>query len=117
MSELIAYCGLDCAKCDAYIATQAGDTERMKQIADRWTRELKTDFSIEEILCDGCRSNRISGWCQRICSIRPCAEQKRLETCAQCSEYQCENLKRFLLDEPDAKEYLEEIRRSIHGVI
>ena len=117
MSELTAYCGLDCLKCDAFIATQAEDKSRLKQIAERWSRELKTDFSTEEVLCDGCRSQRISGWCQRICEIRPCAEQKGLGTCAQCSDYQCENLKRFLLDEPEAKEYLEESRQSIHEVV
>jgi hypothetical protein len=117
MSELIAYCGLDCMKCDAYIATQAEDTSHLQQIAERWSRELKTDFSIEEVLCDGCRSQRISGWCQRICLIRPCAEQKGLETCAYCTDYLCDNLKSFLSDESDAKEYLEKTRRLLQEIV
>jgi hypothetical protein len=112
MSEMIAYCGLDCGKCDAFLATQANDLERMKRIAERWTRELKTDFTTQDILCDGCRSQRISGWCQRICLIRPCAKQRSLETCAYCDDYQCEKLERFLSDEPAARKYLEETRKS-----
>jgi hypothetical protein len=117
MPELIAYCGLDCNKCDAFMATQAEDSERMKQIAERWTRELKTEFATRDILCDGCRSQRISGWCERICLIRPCAEKRSMETCAHCSDYQCDKLERFLSDEPAAKEYLEETRKSLHETV
>ena len=117
MTEHIAYCGLDCSKCDAFIATQAEDPERLKQIAERWTRELNTEFAPQEILCDGCRSQRISGWCERICSIRPCAEQRGMETCAHCSDYQCDKLERFLSDEPAAKAYLEATRKSPHNIV
>ncbi len=117
MNDIIAYCGLDCSKCDAFMATQAEDTKRLKEIAERWTRELKTEFSAQDILCDGCCSQRISGWCQRICLIRPCAEQRNIRTCAHCSDYECEELKRFLSDEPTAKEYLEETRKLLHGIV
>ena len=48
MSEHIAYCGLDCYKCDAYKATQANDTELMKQVAERWNSELGTEFTIKD---------------------------------------------------------------------
>lgn len=117
MPELIAYCGLGCSKCDAFLATQAGNAEQLEQIAERWTQQINTKFTPEDILCDGCRSKRISGWCQKICLIRPCAEQKGLETCAHCIDYQCENLRSFLSNESEAKEYLEKIRRSLHGVV
>jgi len=117
MPELIAYCGLDCYKCDAYIATQAEDTERLKQIAERWVQKLKTEFTPQDVLCDGCRSQRVSGWCERICLIRPCAEKRGIETCAHCSDYQCGKLKSFLSDESAAKEYLEETRKSLYGTV
>lgn len=113
MAEKIAYCGLDCSKCDAFIATQADDLERMEQIAERWTRELGTQFTVQDTVCDGCLSSRISGWCQRICLIRPCAEKRGVETCAHCSDYQCEKLERFLSDEPTAREYLEAAKKSL----
>jgi len=117
MSELIAYCGLDCYKCDAFIATQAEGSKRLKQIAERWTQELKTKFTPQDVLCDGCRSQRISGWCERICLIRSCAEKRGTETCTHCSDYQCEKLKRFLSDESTAKEYLEGTRKSLLGIV
>jgi hypothetical protein len=40
MSEMIAYCGLDCNECRAFEATQAKDFERKKQIAKQWTEGL-----------------------------------------------------------------------------
>jgi hypothetical protein len=112
MSENIAYCGLDCGKCDAFMATQVEDLERMKQIAERWNRELGTEFTAQDTLCDGCWSQRISGWCQKICLIRPCAEERSVESCAHCDDYQCEKLEKFLSDEPAAKEYLDKTRKS-----
>ena len=113
ISGTIAYCGLDCSRCHAFKATQAEDLERKKQIAERWTRELKTKFTPQDVECDGCWSERISGWCRRICLIRPCAQKRNMETCAQCSDYQCEKLKKFLSDEPAARENLEAARKSI----
>ena len=99
------------------MATQVEDLERKKQIAERWARELNTEFTTQDIDCDGCLSQRISGWCQRICLIRPCAEKRNVETCAHCSDYPCEKLEKFLSNEPAAKEYLEETRKSLQGMI
>jgi hypothetical protein len=113
MADMIAYCGLDCVKCDAFRATQAGDLERKKQIAERWKKELKTVFTPEDIECDGCKSSRISGWCRKGCSVRPCAVQREVKTCAHCSDYLCEKLGRLLSDEPVARATLERIHRVI----
>jgi len=113
MSEHIAYCGLNCADCDAFKATQANDVERLKQIADRWNREHNRNFTEKDIECDGCLSQRISGWCQSICTIRPCAEKIGVETCAHCSKYPCESLETFLVDEPIARAKLDEIYRTL----
>ena len=38
MKKLIAYCGLDCEKCDAYIATQNDDQALRKKTAELWTQ-------------------------------------------------------------------------------
>lgn len=113
MSEHIAYCGLDCSACDAFKATQSKDVERMKQIADRWNRELNTEFTEKDIECDGCLSQRISGWCQSICDIRPCAEKRNVKTCAHCNEYTCAHLETFLSGEPIARAKLDEIYRTL----
>jgi len=60
MPEIIAYCGLDCSKCDAFRATQARDLERKKEIAKRWAQGLSVVFKPEDINCNGCMSNTIS---------------------------------------------------------
>jgi hypothetical protein len=111
--NLTAYCGLDCAECRAFRATQAKDSTWKRTIANQWSEELKEDFKPEDINCNGCKSATISGWCRKICKIRPCAEQKKVKTCAECQEYQCVKLKQFLLNEPIAAKNLEEIRRIL----
>jgi len=111
--ELVAYCGLDCGKCDAFAATQARDLQRKTEIAKRWTQGLKVEFKPEDVECMGCMSNRISGWCTRVCKIRPCADARGVKTCAHCADYPCEKLKQFLSDEPKAAETLERIRKTV----
>jgi len=113
MSDMIAYCALNCAECNAFKATQAKDSERKKQLAKKWTEELKVEFKPEDIDCDGCMSNRISGWCRKICKIRPCAEERKVKTCAHCDDYPCKKLKEFLSKEPVAKKNLEEIWKTL----
>jgi hypothetical protein len=89
------------------------DAELKKEIARRWSEELKVAFTPEDVECNGCTSSVISGWCRKICKVRPCAQERGVKTCAHCSEYQCEKLKQVLLDEPVAKKNLEEIRRTL----
>ena len=113
MSEMIAYCGLDCSKCDAFIATRERDFERKKEMAKRWSKTPNVEFSPEDIDCTGCMSDRISGWCTRVCKIRPCAATRNVKTCAHCTDYPCGQLKEFLSDEAKAAKMLEEIRRTL----
>ena len=115
MSEMIAYCGLDCNECRAFKATQAGDIERKRQIAKQWTEGLKVEFKTEDIDCRGCKSRAISGWCRKICKIRPCAEERKIETCAHCDDYPCEKLKEFLSSESVATKNLDEIRKTLQA--
>ena len=113
MPELIAYCGLDCAECKALKATQSKDAKMKEQLAKQWSEGLQDEFIPEDINCDGCKSSRISGWCRRICKIRPCAGRKMVKTCAHCDEYICQKLQEFLSKEPVATKNLTEIRRTL----
>ena len=112
MFEMIAYCGLDCSKCDAYKATQTDDLALKTKIAERWTNELGMAFTPDDITCDGCKSDRLSAWCQKVCTILPCAKEKGIDTCAHCDTYACDGLKDFLAGEPAAKTILEDIRKT-----
>ena len=112
-SEMIAYCGLHCDECKAFKATQSEDLEWKEEIARHWSDQGKIKFRPEDVDCHGCKSDVISGYCQKICEIRPCAADRKVETCAQCKDYQCEKLKEFLPNEPEATKNLQEIRKTL----
>jgi hypothetical protein len=113
---MIAYCGLGCAECKAFKATQAKDSARKEQLAKQWGEELTMKFRPEDIDCHGCRSDVLSGWCRKVCKIRPCAEERKLEMCAHCGDYPCGMLKAFLSADSQAAEAaknLEGIRKTL----
>jgi hypothetical protein len=114
MSEMIAYCGLDCVECRAFKATQAKDYELKRQIAKHWSDQGEIKFKPEDIDCNGCKSDTISGFCRKICKIRPCAQERQVKTCAHCDNYPCDILKEFLSkEEAVATKNLEKIRKTL----
>ena len=56
MKNRIAYCGLDCEKCDAYIATVNDDQELREKTADLWAKLNNAPILPEHINCEGCRT-------------------------------------------------------------
>jgi len=115
MYENISYCGLNCLECEAYIATQANDSEALKKVAEKWAKEYgSTCLSVEKCICDGCKSRkRISTAHAHKCSVRLCAITKRVETCAHCKDYICSTLEQFLNYAPSLKDGLEKIRKEL----
>jgi hypothetical protein len=112
MEKIIAYCGLNCAECLAYKATQKEDEEEIKRIAKEWSGD-DMSFKPEDIYCDGCNSeSRIFSWCN-VCDIRKCCREKQYENCAYCEEYICDNLKNCFEKSPSAKRNLDEIRKNL----
>ena len=108
MSEqMLSYCGIDCAVCPAYIATQANDIEKLTSLAGEWF-DGSTDYAT--LLCDGCTSvGRIMKWCQE-CPTRSCAIERQLTNCAYCGDYGCEKLLKVFEVSADAKSNLDRIR-------
>jgi hypothetical protein len=110
---ILAYCGLDCAQCPAYIATQANDIPKLTSLAEEWF-DGSSDHTI--ILCDGCkpegRDGRIMKWCSE-CPTRTCAMDRRLENCAHCEDYGCQKLLMVFEQSPDAKSTLDKIRATL----
>lgn len=94
-NTLIAYCGLNCEKCDARIATINNDDELRAKTAKAWCEMNHTDqITPETINCMGCRADGIKfAYCSYMCPIRKCASAKGFETCADCPEKtDCPNL-------------------------
>ena len=87
MKQLIAYCGLDCEKCDAYIATQNNDQALREKTAKYWSELNGVEITAEMINCDGCRTDgRKTYYCESLCQIKKCAESKKMETCGNCAQ-------------------------------
>lgn len=116
MDKMIAFCGLDCAQCEAYLATQANDEGAKEKIAENWRKQFNApDITAASINCDGCTQTgkRLVGYCN-VCEIRTCAIKKGVKNCAFCEEYAaCPKLNGFIKNVPAARANLEQIRTSL----
>lgn len=104
MKKMIAFCGLDCEKCDAYIATKNDDQALRVKTAKLWSEMNNVEILPEHINCDGCRVNgRKTMFCESLCGIRQCALKKDLETCSDCPKMvTCPTLGAVTKNSPDA---------------
>lgn len=95
MNETMAYCGLICEECPAFIATRNEDMEALAKLAVEWGDEGDA-FTAEDMMCDGCTARgRIFTWC-RECELRNCAPKRGVATCAHCPDYEgCDKLQRL----------------------
>ncbi len=116
MDALIAFCGLNCAACEAYLATQANDEAAKERVAVKWRQEHNHPaITAAYVTCDGCTTldGREGGHCLE-CDIRACGIEHQVANCAHCAGYStCEKLARFFGFVPDAKARLDEIRRTL----
>jgi hypothetical protein len=113
MGEMIAYCGIVCSDCPAYVATQSGDTEELKRVAEEWSGE-DMQLSPYDLVCDGCLLGhaRYALFCSS-CETRSCAIAREVENCAHCEEYACDKLARTFEMVPDAKTRLDVIHAAL----
>lgn len=114
MDKMIAFCGLTCTECPAFIATQKDDDQEREKVAKLWSKEYHSDIKPEDINCDGCvvESGRLVNYC-KVCEIRKCGLGKGLKNCAYCDDYVCEKLTRFFEMAPEAKTTLAEIKKNL----
>jgi len=87
MEKLIACCGLNCATCDARIATIKDDDELRKATAEKWKKMYgASDLTPEMINCTGCREPGVKFSHCNECEIRNCVKAKGYDTCGECKE-------------------------------
>ena len=107
---MIAYCGLDCEKCDAYLATIHDDQALREKTAKLWSELNHAPILPEHINCEGCRADGVKTvYCENLCAIRQCALKKGVATCGDCTELEaCRTVGMIFSNNPDAQENLRE---------
>lgn len=108
MKETIGYCGLDCEKCDAYIATISDDQALREKTAKLWAELNNAPILPEHINCEGCRADGAKTvFCENMCEIRKCAMKKDMATCGECPELEtCSTVGAIVSNNPSALENL-----------
>jgi hypothetical protein len=94
LRELTAPCGLDCFNCPFYLANENEEIRKLIQSTISSTGYILSD---EEAVCKGCR--RENGMpparhrlAQEPCKVIKCISSKDIESCADCSDFPCDNL-------------------------
>ena len=116
MDTMIAYCGLECDSCPIRLATLEKDEMRQQEMRESIARTCNEHYGMhlkpEDVNdCDGCLANtgRLFSGCLS-CAIRKCVIGRNLESCADCPEYACDNLKTMFRSDPSAEARLNKIR-------
>ena len=108
--RILAYCGLECTECPAFLATGTDDDTLRAKTAKRWSSKEWT-VAPAEVNCLGCTAE--TGhfkWCAR-CEVRGCAVEKGVATCAGCADYGCDTLEALLkMVGDEARRKLEALR-------
>lgn len=115
MEKIIAYCGLICTDCPAYIATQADNRAALEKVAAQWREEYNApNITVESVVCDGCLTDdgRKCSHCFE-CDIRACALGRSVANCAHCQDYGCEKIEKFFGFVPDARATLDGKRAEL----
>jgi Protein of unknown function (DUF3795) len=108
MNKVLAYCGLDCGGCGAYLATKNNDDAQRVKTAEEWSKQFGHVLKPEDINCGGCTSkDELNFQYCTLCEIRKCGQEKKMKNCAYCADYACEKLEKFFTMARAAKANLE----------
>jgi hypothetical protein len=110
LEKIIAYCGLDCSQCGAFLATLHDDQKEREDVSALWSKLYKVKFKPEDINCQGCLSDEMLFAHCKVCEIRKCGQEKSVQNCGYCPDYGCEKLETILRLAPEARKNLDEIR-------
>ncbi len=114
MERMIAYCGLICTDCGAYIATRAKDQAAIERVAAEWrVAHNNPNITADGVPCDGCLAEGIKCFHCTECDIRACGKQHSVTNCAHCAEFPCERIQQFMGWVPQAAATLQAERRTL----
>jgi hypothetical protein len=81
--DLDTYCGLYCGACSVRAAYNTGN---MDELAQFFADNMKVER--QKMECKGCKSNTVFFNC-KICKMKACARDKKIEHCIECGDYPC----------------------------
>ena len=111
--KMLAYCGIVCSECPAFIGTQTNNREMLAETAQNWSSP-EHKIAPEDILCDGCttgkRLPRFCAWCE----VRKCAQERQVANCGWCDDYPCTKLTGLweMFKIREARTRLDEVKKS-----
>ncbi len=109
---MISYCGMNCSKCEGYLATKENNNDKRMAVAEKWTIEYNTEISPDQINCNGCKSKEQKFFfTETICEIRKCNIERATDNCSECPDYKCEKLENHISLAPAVGEALEALRK------
>jgi len=89
---MIGYCGYNCHLC----AARSGDINIRQKMIEAWRKYLGHEiYTAENVHCEGCKSkgDKIA---DKNCKARPCAREKKIDSCAQCDDFPCSKVKHLI---------------------
>ncbi len=117
MDKMIAYCGLVCSDCSAYIATQANDQAALQRVVEQWREEYDApNTTVQDVTCDGCLVGGLKCSHCGQCDIRACGMSRGVANCAHCADYACyacEKMIKFFAMVPGAQAVLDQVRATL----
>jgi hypothetical protein len=116
--NLVAACGLYCGACEIYRAEHDGNQVKTEEIMAGLSARTGSNYTLEDMKCDGCLAGgNLNLWCRK-CAIRDCAKEKQGESICSpdCADFPCSKLTDFSNDGmTHHKEIIENCRR-LHKV-
>ena len=88
MNKYLGYCGLDCEKCEARLATINNDDALRDKVAKEWSEMNGMEILPSMINCVGCKiDGQRTYFCDVLCPIRKCAVGKSVDNCGICESF------------------------------
>jgi hypothetical protein len=90
---MIAYCGIDCARCPAYRLPRLGDKLHLRGFFQWLLKRGMKEKPAGDVVCDGCTT--IDARCVKhclTCDVRCCAMERGMANCAHCPDFGCARL-------------------------
>lgn len=117
MENSIAFCGLDCEKCEARLATIKKDDALRKKVAKEWSELNGIEITPEMIHCEGCKADgKKTVYCESLCPIRQCALDRGVKNCGKCAKMKaCEKVGMIIANNPQALRNLRNRSESGNG--